>query len=1404
MTITVTNVDEEGTVGLFPAQPRVGTVLRATISDPDDDVRSVNWRWERSSDQTAWASRSGSGASYTPTSGDEGMYLRATATYTDGEGAGKSAEAASGSAVAAREDAPAITVVELVSGLSIPWGIAFTPDGTMLFTQRSGVLSASLTDGTVQTVTADFSDLRARGETGLMGIVVDPGFASNRRFYTCQGQTGPEIQVIAWTLNAGYTVATRVADPLVGSLPAASGGRHGGCRLRFGPQGYLWIATGDAARGTVPQDLNSLGGKVLRVDASTGTAAPGNALETRVYTYGHRNVQGLARRPGTNQMWSVEHGPSIDDEINLLVKGGNYGWNPVTGYNESVPMTDLAQFPDAVEAKWSSGDPTLATSGGIFLDGDDWDEWEGRLAVATLAGRSLRIFRFTSSGALVSQVVVPELNGTYGRLRTPMLGPDGALYLTTSNGSGTDKILKVVPGRPPAFAGATDTREVAENNSTSAVVATVTATDPDGERLTYTLGGRDARFFAIANPAAGGLRANVRFDHEAQSSYEVVVTATDPYGLSDSVTLTITVTDVDEAPEVAGEAHVTIEENSTEYVGHYSATDPEGVPPSWTALSGPDRSHFKVDAAGDLSFTTVPDYDARADANRDNRYEVTVGASDGTLTGTLNVTVTVTNVNEPPKVTGDEAVDFTEGGTGSVATYTASDPEGGTLVWQALEGTDAGDFTFSNGVLQFATTPDFESPTDAGGDNGYRVRVRVSDGPNDDALDVTVSVTNKEEAGALTFSSEQPEIGSVLTATLTDPDNVVSESWTWERSPNRNIWTELSGQPGNSYAPVDDDLSHYLRVTVDYTDGHGSGKSLQLVTDRAVREPPPVNDPPAFADASTTRSVPENSGEGVAVGDEVTATDDNNDPLTYSLAGDVDTFTVDDSSGQIRVAEGAVLDHETRPTYRVTVTATDPSNASDSISVDITVTDVNEAPEPTDDTRTTDEDVQTVIDVLTNDNDPEGDDLTVSLRSRPDNGATTLDATTNEITYTPNADYHGADSFTYRVSDGSLSSDAGVNVTVTSVNDAPEFPTDTATRSVVQNAQPGANVGRPVIATDVDSDVLTYSLSGAPEFEIEEHTGQIKVGEVAILDASVIYTVTVTATEARTDGQVPASDSIEVTITVRTGGSGGGGGAGGGGGGGSAPANREPEFDDGQRTTRRVPENTPMGGAFGDPVTATDDDDATLTYTLRGDDAGSFTIDGRTGQLQAKALLDYETRANYRLEVRVSDGEGGDDAIRVTVSVTNVDEPPLISGPEATEYEENGEDAVASYAAADPEGGEVVAWSLAGDDAGLFSIGNAGVLAFNDPPDYETPLDVDGDNVYRVVIQATDVSDITGTLDVAVTVTDADDGGIVARYDADGDGVIDRGEALAAVSDYFADLITKSEAVEVVTHYFIG
>jgi glucose/arabinose dehydrogenase len=345
-------------------------------------------------------------------------------------------------------------------GLTIPWDVTFTPDRTMLVTERPGRILARLPNGTVRTVTAALGDLFVGSESGLMGIVTDPAFATNRRFYTCQAYRGTgtspiDIRVVRWSLSAGATSATRVGSPVVTGLPITSG-RHGGCRLRFAPDGTLHIGTGDAAVGTNPQNLASLGGKTLRVRPD-GSVPSDNPFYSRggraalVWTYGHRNVQGMASRPGISQMWQVEHGTSVDDEVNLLVRGGNYGWDPVPGYDESTPMTDLTKFPTAQRAKWSSG-PTGATSGAGFLKGSPWASVEGWLAVAELQGSKLRLFETTLDGRIRSETLPSVLNGTYGRLRAAQLGPDGALYLTTSNGS-DDKVLRVVPTppTPPAY-----------------------------------------------------------------------------------------------------------------------------------------------------------------------------------------------------------------------------------------------------------------------------------------------------------------------------------------------------------------------------------------------------------------------------------------------------------------------------------------------------------------------------------------------------------------------------------------------------------------------------------------------------------------------------------------------------------------------------------------------------------------------------------------------------------------------------------------------------------------------------------------------------------------------------------------------------------------------------------------
>ncbi|MGY1619322.1 PQQ-dependent sugar dehydrogenase [Geodermatophilus sp. SYSU D00691] len=351
--------------------------------------------------------------------------------------------------------APPLDVAVVADGLDHPWDVAQAPDGTLLVGERGGGFTAVLPDGTAQEVAADLDDLFARGETGQMGLVLDPGFADNRRFYSCQGRQGgevPDIAVLAWTVDEDWTSATRVADPLLGGIPVnSSSGRHGGCRLRFDPTGALLVSTGDNAVGSNPQDRTSLAGKVLRVDPATGGPAAGNPFtgsgaEPYVWTYGHRNVQGLAVRPRSGEVYAVEQGTGRDDEVNLLVAGSNYGWDPgPDGYDESVPMTD-PEIPGAVPAVWSSGDPTIATCGGTFLSGEEWGAYDGLLLVAVLKDQGVLALRLDDDGRLVEQFRLPELDGTHGRIRAVQQGTDGALYVTTDNGDDADVLLRVTPG----------------------------------------------------------------------------------------------------------------------------------------------------------------------------------------------------------------------------------------------------------------------------------------------------------------------------------------------------------------------------------------------------------------------------------------------------------------------------------------------------------------------------------------------------------------------------------------------------------------------------------------------------------------------------------------------------------------------------------------------------------------------------------------------------------------------------------------------------------------------------------------------------------------------------------------------------------------------------------------------
>ncbi len=340
-----------------------------------------------------------------------------------------------------------LKVRTVTRGLQHAWDAQPAPGGRVLVTERDRARISVVRKGTRRKLANLSRTVWVSGETGLMSMAVD---RRRRILWACHGYVGaggPEVRVTRWQVDARWR---RISSPraVVTGIDASSG-RHGGCRLLLDRDSdALYVGTGDAATSGNPRNLDSLAGKVLRVHRMTGAAMPGNPFAAAggrralVWTYGHRNVQGLAqRRDGS--VWSVEHGSYRDDEVNRLVAGGDYGWNPGPGYDESVPMTDQSLPGTQVEAAWSSGQPTLATSGAAWVRGKGWGPLSGTLAVATLKASRVLFIRFDADGR-VKWVRAPAPLRRLGRIRSVTSTPSGALLLTTDNGA-RDRVVRVTP-----------------------------------------------------------------------------------------------------------------------------------------------------------------------------------------------------------------------------------------------------------------------------------------------------------------------------------------------------------------------------------------------------------------------------------------------------------------------------------------------------------------------------------------------------------------------------------------------------------------------------------------------------------------------------------------------------------------------------------------------------------------------------------------------------------------------------------------------------------------------------------------------------------------------------------------------------------------------------------------------
>jgi len=356
---------------------------------------------------------------------------------------GSASAAAAETISSERHDFRLVTVAE---GLEHPWSFAFLPDGDMLVTERPGRLRV-IRDGRLDPVpVAGLPDIEAGGQGGLLDVALHPDFADNGLIYLSYAAE-------SFFLRGTEVARARFADGRLVELetilevrPKSTGGRHFGSRLAFAQDGTLYVTAGERGDRDRAQDLGDLAGSVLRI-TEDGAAAPDNPFIGRsgarpeIYTYGHRNPQGLTVHPETGEVWSVEHGPKGGDELNLLSPGANYGW-PVITYGESYagnPIGEGTTKPGMAQPLryWV---PSISPSGLTFYTGEAFPSWRGNLFLGALSGRALVRLELDGNEVIHEERLLQDLGA---RIRDVRNGPDGTLYLLTDDPNG--KLLRLEP-----------------------------------------------------------------------------------------------------------------------------------------------------------------------------------------------------------------------------------------------------------------------------------------------------------------------------------------------------------------------------------------------------------------------------------------------------------------------------------------------------------------------------------------------------------------------------------------------------------------------------------------------------------------------------------------------------------------------------------------------------------------------------------------------------------------------------------------------------------------------------------------------------------------------------------------------------------------------------------------------
>ena len=1098
--------------------------------------------------------------------------------------------------------------------------------------------------------------------------------------------------------------------------------------------------------------------------------------DTLTYTLGGDDASAFSIISTTGQLQTraaLDYETKHSYSVMVSASGGNGGSESITVIINVTDVNEAPTFTDGDSTTRSIAENTaFGTNIGTPVVATDVDA--NTTLVYTLGGTDASSFSINgSTGQLQTRAALDyETDASY------------SVTVSVSDGNGgsdsidvTITVTDVNENRAPVFADGDSTRRTVEENTASGenIGSAVAATDADtGNVLTYTLGGTDASVFNIVS-TSGQLQTNAALDYETKSSYSVTVSVSDDNGGRASIDVAIRVTDVNETPSFPTETdRRTVAEDtaaSTNIGDPFQATDPDSGDTLTYSLHRGDRFSFRIDPnTGQLQTKAALDFETK---NAYNDLAIRATDSEGRFDA-IFLTINVTNVNEAPSFTDGTRTtraiaENTASGQNIGTVVAATDPNSGDTLRYTLGGDDASAFSIvsTSGQLQTNAALDYETK------NSYSVTVTASDSSLTDTITVTIHVRNVNEAPSFADgrsatrviaenTAAGENIGAAVAATDVDANTTLAYTLGGTDAAAFSI-VSTSGQLQTN-AALDYETKSSYAVTVSVSDGNGGRASIDVtisVTD--VNDAPVLVNPPVPPILHIGFYVAENRAPGTNIGTPIAVTDADGDTLTYSLSGDdAASFSIVSTSGQLQT--NAALDYETKTYYSITVSASDGNGGSVSIGVRINVTDldenrVNSAPvfvfQNNSRTLYVAENTASGTNFGTafTATDADNDILTYSL-SGTDAAAFSIVNRWGQGQLQTRAalDYETKSSYsvTISVSDdygGSDSVDITIRVLDVDENRAPVF-TDGAstTLSVAENTASGTNFGAAFAATDADNDTLTYSLSGddAAAFRIGSTSGQLQTNAALDHETKSSYSVTVSVSDSK-----GGSDSITVTINI-------------------TDINEAlPSFIEGSSTTRAIAENTVSGTNIGTPVAATDRDDVTLIYSLGGDDAAAFSIDSPTGQLQTSSALDYETKNSYSVTVSVSDGNGGNDSIEVTIDVTDVNEnraenraPVFTDGIITTrivlENTASNTNIGTAVAATDADSGDTLTYTLSGTDAAAFSIvSTSGQLQTRAALDYETK------SSYSVTVSVSDGNGGSDSITVTIYVSDVQEGRMV-------------------------------------------